>query len=311
MSQDEMIVEKPKVFCLGKIVPIGKVKPNPANPNVHPDDQVRMLAEILKVNGWREAIIVSNRSGMVVKGHGRLQTAKFMKLDEVPVEYQDYDDEQAELADMIADNRVAQHSYVDAFKLGSLLKKINEKGQGSLGYTQEEINLYLSAEYVAPEMTDRKFIVLETLKLTKEAKAIISGAVQKFCLKVGKEMDWGEVLAQICMSWQIVVLPTMAQAEAPKPISKEAKVEKKPKKEAPLAASVAIGPGSVEITVKYAAKTWLDDKQVSIVRADDGARYYTTDEETIIAAAALKGKKVAIEFVMNGGVAWIESLEAA
>ncbi len=326
MPQEELVVEEPKVFCLGELVDVSTVKPNPDNPNVHPDAQVAMLAQILQVNGWREAIIVSRRSGMVVKGHGRLQTAKFLKLKKIPVEFQDYADEQAELADMIADNRVAQHSYVDAFKLGGLLKKINEKGQSSLGYTQEEIDLYMSAEYVPAVATDRKFVVLETLKLTKEAKAIISGAVQKFCLRIGREVDWGEALAQICMAWQVTILPTMPQAEAPPPPPKKEKEpeaekpkkEKKAKKEEKAVTTAASDEGAEyerEFKIKRVAGTTLDDKGVNVIRPDesDGAAYYTTDETIVRFAKESKeaGVKVRAVLVSRNKNLWIVSLEKA
>ncbi len=324
MPQEELVVEEPQVFCLGELVDVSSVKPNPDNPNVHPDAQVAMLAEILKVNGWREAIIVSRRSGMVVKGHGRLQTAKFLKLKKIPVEFQDYADEQAELADMIADNRVAQHSYVDAFKLGGLLKKINEKGQGSLGYTQEEIDLYMSAEYVPAVATDRKFAVLETLKLTKEEKAIIGGAVQKFCLRVGKEMEWGNVLASICMDWQVRVLPTMPQSEAPPPPPKKEPAPEKPKKEKKSkAAEKAVTPAvssegaeyEREFKIKRVAGTTLANEGVNVVRPDDtdGAAYYTIEESIVKFAKEAKeaGQTVRAILVMKNGSMWITSMEKA
>jgi ParB-like chromosome segregation protein Spo0J len=316
-KQEELVQEEPEVHCLGEMVRIDKVKPNPENPNVHPDAQVEMLAKILQVNGWREAIIVSKRSGMIVKGHGRLQTAKFLNLKKVPVEYQDYADEQAELSDMIADNRVAQHSYVDALKLGGLLKKINEKGQGSLGYTQEEINLFMAAEYVAPKETDRKFVVLETLKLTKEEKAIISGAVQKFCLRISKELEWGDVLAQICMAWQVTILPTMPQAEAPpKPVKQAEPAPKAKKKQA----AETVQPGSEEgdeyektFKIKRVAGTTIDDKPVMVIRPEDDARYYTDDPVIIRFAKEAKEseKKVAAVLVMKNKNLWITSLETA
>ena len=271
MLQQEMITEEPPVHCLGELTDIAKVKPNPGNPNVHPEEQIEMLAKILQVNGWREAIVISKRSGMVVKGHGRLQTARFLKLAKVPVEYQEYADEQAELADMIADNRVAQHSYVDAFKLGALLKKINEKGQGTLGYTQEEIDLFMAAEYVPPAATDRKFVVLETLKMTKESKAVVTRAIQKFCLRLGKEVDWGEALATICIQWEAGQPPMLEPKPEPEPKAPKAKAAKSP----PAAPPAEVG-GRIEksFKIKYVARTTLGDMNVVVVRPEGSMDRY-------------------------------------
>ena len=48
-----------KVFCaFDELVPIGKVVPNPGNPNTHPPKQVALLAAIIKGQGWRKPITV-------------------------------------------------------------------------------------------------------------------------------------------------------------------------------------------------------------------------------------------------------------
>lgn len=46
--------------------------PNSRNPNQHPQKQIELLAKIIKNQGWRAPITVSNRSGFVVRGHGQL-----------------------------------------------------------------------------------------------------------------------------------------------------------------------------------------------------------------------------------------------
>lgn len=59
-----------------KLVPIDKLKPNPLNRNSHPKNQIKRLEKIIKAQGFRSPIVVSNRSGLIVAGHGRLQAAK-------------------------------------------------------------------------------------------------------------------------------------------------------------------------------------------------------------------------------------------
>ena len=88
----------PEVYCAhDEMVPTGRLKPNPRNPNTHPDEQVRLLAKIITENGWRAPITVSTRSGYVVRGHGRLMAAIYAGLDECPVDYQGYDSDEQEL----------------------------------------------------------------------------------------------------------------------------------------------------------------------------------------------------------------------
>ena len=114
------------VFCAyDEIIPTAKVLPNPQNPNKHPDKQINLLAEIIKQQGWRAPITISNRSGYIVRGHGRLMAAQLLGAEAVPVDYQNYESEAAEKADMIADNRIAEFSDLDDDILAELLKEIN------------------------------------------------------------------------------------------------------------------------------------------------------------------------------------------
>ena len=114
------------VFCAyDEIIPTAKALPNPQNPNKHPDKQINLLAEIIKQQGWRAPITISTRSGYIVRGHGRLMAARLLGAEAVPVDYQNYESEAAEKADMIADNRIAEFSDLDDDILAELLKEIN------------------------------------------------------------------------------------------------------------------------------------------------------------------------------------------
>ena len=100
-----------KIHCqYSQLVKISELKPHPKNRNDHPDDQIDRLVEILKYQGWRYPVKVSNQSGYITSGHGRVTAAKKMGLKEVPVSYQDYEDETQEYADIIADNAIASWS---------------------------------------------------------------------------------------------------------------------------------------------------------------------------------------------------------
>lgn len=110
-----------KVYCnYDEIVSVTDLKPNPENPNRHPAEQIELLSKIIQKNGWRDRIVVSTRSGMIVKGHGRFQAAIRAGLSKVPVEFQHYASAADEVKDLIADNKIAELSGIDneiAFKL--------------------------------------------------------------------------------------------------------------------------------------------------------------------------------------------------
>ena len=129
-----------KVFCCyDKMVDITELVENPRNPNKHPEEQLKILAKVIKQNGWRAPITVSKLSGFIVKGHGRLQAAKLLGCEKVPVDYQEYENESLEYADLMADNRIAELSEIDNKKLLELFHEfdVGEVDFDLSGYTEE------------------------------------------------------------------------------------------------------------------------------------------------------------------------------
>ena len=135
-----------KIYCAHTdVVATDSLIENPRNPNHHPEDQIIALAKIIRHQGWRNPIVVSRRSGFVVKGHGRLLAARMLGLDTVPVDYQDYENEAAEWADMVADNKIAELSNMDEDELNAIIRELD--GQIDLeltGFQTSEINNILS-----------------------------------------------------------------------------------------------------------------------------------------------------------------------
>ena len=107
-----------------KLVPIDKITPNELNPNKHPDKQIALLAKIIDYQGQRSPIIISNQSGKVVKGHGRLMALKQLGWSKAAVDYQDYESNEQEYLDLIADNKIAELSELDGLKIDLDIKSI-------------------------------------------------------------------------------------------------------------------------------------------------------------------------------------------
>ena len=129
------------VFCaFDEIVEINKLKENPQNPNTHPSVQIDLLAQIIKKTGWRAPITVSNLSGFIVKGHGRLQAAKAAGFKHCPVEYQNFQDEEEEMAALLADNKLAELAEIDVEKLTEIFKDYEFEDLSLTGYSQEEFD---------------------------------------------------------------------------------------------------------------------------------------------------------------------------
>lgn len=129
------------VMCgFTEIVHTDSLTENPANPNTHPERQLQILADTIKKTGWRMPITVSTRSGYIVKGHGRYKAAKLAGLKQVPVERQDYASKEKEMADLIADNKIASMAIIDEETLERELFKIADtQADAPTGFSPEDI----------------------------------------------------------------------------------------------------------------------------------------------------------------------------
>lgn len=107
------------------VVKLSELKSHPENPNVHPAAQIEKLAGLIERVGWRLPVCVSNLSGFVIRGHGRMAAARRLGLTEVPVDYQDYETRDEEIADLVADNVIPELAYFDEAALAKLVQEID------------------------------------------------------------------------------------------------------------------------------------------------------------------------------------------
>ena len=152
------------VYCTyDEIIPTASLKPNPMNPNKHPQEQIEALGGIIRKAGWRNNITISTRSGMIVKGHGRHLAAMLEELEEVPVEYQHYASEAEELADLTADNRLAELAETDRAMLAEVFAHIDtgEIDFSQSGYNEEEYEALTTAlsEAIDKELNDPDVVI--------------------------------------------------------------------------------------------------------------------------------------------------------
>jgi len=131
----EIRCDKPIVM-----IPVGELKPNPKNPNVHSDAQVARIAKIIEGNGFRRPITVSNQTGFMVVGHGRLMAAKKLGMTHVPVSYQDYENDGLEFADMVADNASADGAELDMSAIHAALPDLAPFDIDLLGFQDFQLS---------------------------------------------------------------------------------------------------------------------------------------------------------------------------
>jgi len=117
-----------EVHCaFDKEMDVVDLVPHPRNPNKHGDNQIALLAKIIGNQGWRNPIVVSERSGFIVAGHGRLGAARVLNVEKVPVDLQAFTNEAEEYAHLIADNRIAELAEADRDELAGLIKELEGK----------------------------------------------------------------------------------------------------------------------------------------------------------------------------------------
>lgn len=111
-------------------VPEAEKRVHPDNPSKHPPAQLDLLAQVIKVLGWRGGpLVISARSGRLVAGHARLKAAVMLGMVKVPLNIQPFADEAEELKFLEADNRIPELADRDDALIRGLLAKIQTAGQ--------------------------------------------------------------------------------------------------------------------------------------------------------------------------------------
>lgn len=131
-----------KIDCsYDKLIPVKDLRPNPANPNTHTEEQVKLTAAIIKSTKWRYPITVSNQSGMIVDGHCRQEAGLLIGDIKVPVDYQDFDSLEDEKAEMIRKNKLEELSELDGLKMADIFVDLDQVNYdlSLTALTQEEI----------------------------------------------------------------------------------------------------------------------------------------------------------------------------
>lgn len=144
------------------LIPIEQIIPNPKNPNIHPPEQLAMLAKHVDFQGFRSPLIISNQSGFLVAGHLRLEMAKLKgDVKELPVMFQDFDTPAMEYAFLNADNELAKWSATDKSMVMLELSKFPELEIELLGFKEFSFEpiVGLELEEKIKDDLNKKFIL--------------------------------------------------------------------------------------------------------------------------------------------------------
>lgn len=114
-------------------VRVEDLTPYERNAKVHTEEQVRMIANSIEEFGFNNPVLVDD-DGVILAGHGRVEAAKALGMEEVPcVRITDLTDEQKR-AYILADNRLAELSGWDDSMLDLELLNIEGLDMQDFGF---------------------------------------------------------------------------------------------------------------------------------------------------------------------------------
>ena len=110
------------------------------NSRTHSDEQVQQIAASIKEFGFTNPILLDEEGG-IIAGHGRLQAARLLGLDEVPTITLAGLDELQKRAYVIADNKLALNAGWDAELLQLEIQNLQDKDFdiSLLGFDEKEL----------------------------------------------------------------------------------------------------------------------------------------------------------------------------
>lgn len=181
-----------------EMLPPATLIPNPDNTNTHPDKQIVVLAGIIERFGFTVPIVIDQHN-MVLAGHGRLEAAKRLKLDLVPVIRAAHLNDEERLAYAMADNRIAELSIRDEDILQSKLEILFDGGFDitAIGFSSADLDFTVIEEADARSATRPEEVELPD----PEAKAIarlgdlwLLGEYRIFCGDMRDIACWEKLL---------------------------------------------------------------------------------------------------------------------
>jgi len=131
-------------------VPIGTLHGWDKNPKRHPEEQIKDLMRSIQRFGWG-AVILATPQGEIIAGHGRLEAAKRLGLDRVPVRWMNLDPVEAHLLNL-ADNKLTELGEWDNALLSEILgdAKIDGVDITGLGWDDDALAALLSTATELP-----------------------------------------------------------------------------------------------------------------------------------------------------------------
>lgn len=111
-----------------ELVDINLLVPYKKNMNKHTDEQIDRLIELIKYQGFRDPIIAQKGTNIIAAGHGRVEAAKKMGLEKVPVSYQEFANEEQFYSFVVSHNAINAAQWGGGLDFSKINVDIQELG---------------------------------------------------------------------------------------------------------------------------------------------------------------------------------------
>jgi len=179
------------------------------NSRTHSDDQINQIASSIKEFGFTNPILIDEQGG-IIAGHGRIQAAKKLNINDVPCIILEGLTESQKKAYIIADNQLALNAGWDIDSLRLEIETLQEMNfdLDLLGFEDDVIQKLLDIDAELPDLPDgdRNPFQQKTFTLHDEQAQIIEDAMTKArtnpLIDTGlNDNSNGNALTYICEKW--------------------------------------------------------------------------------------------------------------
>ena len=160
-----------------ELVEIDQLKPNEYNPNEMTNEQMQVLIDDIKENGFVGPIVVNGKNE-IINGYHRWEAAKFLGYSRVPIiRFNPIDEDHQK---MLTIGWNTKHGDMNPTKLAQLVLDLSQRHSldemaSRLGYSEEQIKDKLSMSQVTPEFMEQ--IKKQAEERQKEIPVVMNFAV--------------------------------------------------------------------------------------------------------------------------------------
>lgn len=162
---------------------VSSLIPYARNSRTHSEAQVAQIAASVKEWGWTIPVLI-DETGQIIAGHGRIQAARLLGLEEVPVMVAEGWTDAQKRAYVLADNKLAMNAGWDEELLSLELKDLKELGSdlSLIGFNEDELTEIMADKSPTEGLTDEDQVPdAPTIPTSAEGDVWILGRHRLMC----------------------------------------------------------------------------------------------------------------------------------